>query len=208
MTKRTKAFLAVFVVVALGAYGYLYWWANTPEHGVFDSIPIVREVSDSLSKGVVRTPVVEEEAVVEEEESVPVDTQTYKTYENTTQKFSLDYPDTWIPTVTNIDGVMTLCITDTEATGPCMLTVESEAEGVNVSEEKTYIALKAEYRAGKLTELERAVGGEMGRLLRISGEPTVSRVVVFSHEGRVYTVSALEGQETVFDRATESFRFQ
>lgn len=209
MTKRTKAFLAVFVVVALGAYGYLYWWANTPEHGVFDSIPIVREVSDSLSKGVVRpTPAAPQEEMDEEEPAETGDTHSYKTYTNTIQKFSLDYPDTWVPTATTVNGVVTLCITDTEAAGACMLTVESEAESVNVSEEKTYTALKAEYRAGKITEFERAVAGEMGRLLRISGEPTVSRVVVFSHEGRVYTISAVGGQEVVFDRATESFRFQ
>ncbi|MBU2103791.1 hypothetical protein KKD81_02990 [Patescibacteria group bacterium] len=209
MTKRTKVFLAVFLAVALGAYAYLYWWAHTPEHGVFDSIPVVREVSDSLSKGVVRPApqAPEEETDTEESEEVG-DTHSYKTYTNTIQKFSVDYPENWIPTATTVDGVVTLCITDTEATGACMLTVKSEAESVNVSEEKTYTALKAEYRAGKLTELERAVGGEMGRLLRISGEPAASRVVVFSHEGRVYTITALEGQEFAFDRATESFKFQ
>lgn len=203
--------LVVLVLVALGAYAYLWWWGNTEDHGYLDAVPGLRDVSQSASDAVIRP-----QPVVPGTETPDTDTppasQTYRTYENTEFGFSFSYPDNWTVSSNSVDSSTTLCLVVTDSTGGCLVTIEYEMESVNASMDKTLDALRAEYRAGRIAESSRTVGGEVAKQFRVSGYPAgeegVTRAAVLVHDRQIYAISAVAGQEAVFERLASSFRFQ
>jgi hypothetical protein len=210
ITKRTKIMLVVLVLVALGAYAYLWWWGNTEDHGYFDTVPGLRDVSQSASDAVIRP-----QPAAPGEETPDTDTpasQTYRTYENTEFGFSFSYPDNWTVSSNSVDPSTTLCLRVSDSSGGCLITIMYEMESVNASMDKTLDALRAEYRAGRIAESSRTVGGENATQFRVSGYPAgeegATRAAVFMHDRQIYTVSAIAGQEAVFERLVSSFRFQ
>jgi hypothetical protein len=211
ITKRTKLMLLVLVAVAIGAYAYLYWWSKTPVHGFLDGIEGVRQVSERASNAVIgsrgNTP-----AAQSGENTVLPPAMTFKTYENTEIGFSFSYPDTWVPSATRIDEGTDVCLIESGATGGCLATVSFEDVSVNMNEDIALEALRADLRAGRITESSRSVAGDEGTLLRVSGYPAgeenSTRAVVFTHENRVFVIEAALGQEAVFDRIVSTFRFQ
>jgi len=208
ITKRTKIMLAVLVLVALGAYGYLYCWANTDEHGVFDSIPVLRDASQSASDAVIRpqvpAPGTKDEDVVETPAGPSV---TYRTFENTEFGFSFDYPETWDVSQTKVTTATTLCLKEKEGTGGCLVTITRDPESINVNADKTLEAFKVELREGSVTESTRRIGGEEADLLRASGNVDSTRAAVFVHDMAVYSIEGMKGQEAVFDRVASSLSF-
>lgn len=211
ITKRTKIMLAVLVVVALGAYAYLYWWSRTPDHGYLDSVPALRDASQGASDAVIRRTPVEPGTPAAPGEEAPA-SQTYQTYENSEFGFSFSYPDNWIASATSVDPETTICMKLKDSTGDCLATVVFEKESVNVNLDKTLDALRAEYRAGRVTESSRTVGGEKATQLRVANYPAgaenETRASVFLHDMQVYTISGAMGQEAVYDRIVSSFKFQ
>lgn len=214
MTKRTKIFLAVLVVVAVAAHAYLYWWNNTEDHGVLDTIPVVNTVSESLSNAVrpaAPAPGADTETDTPDA-ATPDSSVAYRGYENTEFKFSFTYPETWTVSQSGSDGKTTLCLNEKDGTGGCLVTITRAEESVNVSTDNALDAFRAEFRAGSIKESKTKVGDDTATLLRVSGYPAgeadSTRAVVFVHNRQVYTVEAAAGQEAVFDRLTNSFLFQ
>lgn len=211
ITKRTKIMLVVLVLVALGAYAYLYWWSQTEDHGYFDTVPGLRDVSQSASDAVIR-PQPAAPGTPEPGEETPPASQTYRTYENTEFGFSFSYPDNWTVSSNSVDSSTTLCLRVTDSTGGCLITLVYEPESVNASLDKTLDALRAEYRAGRIAESSRTIGGEDATQFRVSsypaGEEGITRAAVFMHDRQIYTIAASMGQEAVFERLASSFRFQ
>lgn len=209
ITKRTKAMLVVLVLVALGAYAYLYWWSSTPDHGVFDTIPVVRDASDAASNTVVRQQPAKPAAPAA---TATTTSATYRTYEDTTMEFSFAYPDNWVVSKTETSPTTNYCLNFSEGTGGCLASVAVTDESVNASVEKSIEALEAEFRAGRVSDSTRRIAGEEATLIQVSGYPTgqenSTRAAVFAHENRIYVVEAAAGQEAVFDRITSSFAFQ
>lgn len=203
--------LVVLVLVALGAYAYLWWWGNTEDHGYFDSVPGLRDVSQGASDAIIR-PQPAAPGTPAPGEETPDASQSYRTYENTEFGFSFSYPDTWTVSSTSVDPSTTLCLRVTDSTGGCLATVVYEMESVNASMDKTLDALRAEYRAGRIAESSRTIAGESATQLRVSsypaGEEAATRAAVFVHDRQIYAISASAGQEAVFERLTSSFRFQ
>ena len=211
ITKRTKIMLVALVLVALGAYAYLWWWGSTEDHGYFDSVPGLRDVSQSASDAVIRPQPAAPGTPTPGEEAPPA-SQTYRTYENTEFGFSFSYPDNWTVSANSIDPTTTLCLRVTDSTGGCLVTIKYEMESVNASADKTLDALRAEYREGRIAESSRTIGGEGATQLRISSYPAgqegATRAAVFMHDRQIYVISAEMGQEAVFERLASSFRFQ
>jgi len=204
--------LGVLVLVAIGAYAYLYWWSRTPDHGVLDTFPVVTNLSNQAAEAVVRRPA----PIVPEAEAPREDageTQaSYRTHTNTEFGFSFEYPDTWVVSQDARGGEVTLCLNEASGTGGCLATLSLVEEGVNATEETALDALRAEFRAGRIAESSRRIGGEDATQLRVSGYPAgeegSTRAAVFAHERRIYRIEAAPGQEAVFDRIVSSFRFQ
>lgn len=203
--------LAVLVAVALGAYAYLWWWGSTEDHGYLDSVPGLRDVSQSASDAVVR-PQPGAPAPGQPGSETPPASQTYRTYENSEFGFSFSYPDNWSVSSTSVDPSTTICMKVEGATGGCLATIVYEKESVNMNVDKALDALRAELRAGRIAESTRTIAGESATQLRVSnypaGEEGDTRAAVFLHDMQVYTVSAAMGQEAAYERITSSFRFQ
>lgn len=211
ITKRTKILLVVLVVVALGAYAYLYWWAHTDDHGFFDSVPIVHTASNSASKAVIKPAPVPQTPGETSDTENPT-TLTYRSFANTEFGFSFDYPEGWDVSQTTVAGVTTLCVRPMDQAGGCRVEIAIASESVNVSAEKSLEALQTEVRAGKIAESTRRIAGEDAAILRVSGYPRgeegPARGAVFAHEGRVYVLKGIVGSEGIFDRVASSFSFQ
>ncbi len=209
ITKRTKIMLVVLVLVALGAYAYLYWWSKTPDHGVFDTIPVVRDASDKASNAVVRPQPATPGAPAP---TAPAASATYRTYENTEVGFSFSHPDNWIPNQTSVDPRTTICMNVAEGTGDCLASVAFEEESVNMNEGIAREALETELRAGQARDTERRIAGSLATVYTVSGYPAgeekSTRAAVFTHADMVYIIKASKGQEAVFDRIVSSFEFQ
>lgn len=203
--------LAVLVVVALGAYAYLWWWGNTEDHGYLDSVPGLRDASQSASDAVIRpqpaAPGAEEPAT-----QVPPASLSYRTYENTEFGFTFSYPDNWTVSSTSVDPSTTLCLKVTDSTGDCLATVVFEKESVNMNADKAVNALRDELRKGRIAESTRSIAGETAMQLKVTnypaGEENDTRAAVFTHDMQVYAVSVAMGQEAVYERIVSSFRFQ
>lgn len=208
--------LGVLVLVALGAYAYLYWWSKTPDHGFFDTIPAVQRASEQASRAVVRSQVPAQPGapgvVNPGTEGTPaVPSTTYRTYANTQYSFSFAYPDNWDVSESTQAGVTTVCIATEGGNGPCLVTLRLEKESVNVSAEKTLAALRTEFRAGNVSESSRRIGGVEAEVLRVGGYPAgaenSTRAAVFVKDQWVYTLETASGQEAIFDRVADSFLF-
>jgi hypothetical protein len=217
ITKRTKIMLGVLVLVAIGAYAYLYWWSRTPDHGVFDTVPFVRDASDSASDAVIRPQPAKPAAVtpgtaVPTEGTPTVPSTTYKTFENSEFSFSFAYPDNWSVSQNQLNGDTHVCVRTEGGTGDCLISVLLQKQSVNVSAERSLEALKAEFRAGKITESTRRIGGEEAQVLKVSGYPSgeeeSTRAAVFMKNDIVYVLTTANGQEAMFDRAADSFLFR
>lgn len=211
ITKRTKIMLGVLVLVAVGAYAYLYWWSQTPVHGFLDNIPAVRDASNNASNAVIR-PQVPAPAETPTEDDQPAVQYSYVAYENTEFGFSFDYPSEWIPSITKTEPATKICIKEKEGTGGCLVTVMFEEESVNMNADKALDALRAELRAGRISESSRSIAGNEATRLTVSGYPqgeeNATRAAVFTHDRLVFTIKASAGQEAVYDRVVSSFRFQ
>ncbi len=202
--------LAVLVVVALGAYAYLWWWGQTEDHGYLDTVPALRDASENASEAVRPRPVTPGTPAAPGEQ-VPA-SQTYRTYENSEFGFSFSYPDNWTVSSNSVDPSTTLCLRVTDSTGGCLATVTFEMESVNMSLEKVLDALRADLRAGRIAESSRTIAGESATQFKVSNYPAGqegdTRAAAFLHETEVYTITATMGQEAVYDRLTSSFKFQ
>jgi len=211
ITQRTKIMLAVLVAVALGAYAYLWWWGSTEDHGYLDTVPGLRDVSQSASDAVTR-PKPAAPGTDTPDTQVPPASLSYRTYENTEFGFSFSYPDNWSVSSTSVDPSTTLCLKVTDSTGDCLATVVFEKESVNMSADKALSALKDELRKGRIAESSRSIAGETATQLKVSsysaGEENDTRAAVFTHDMQVYVVSVAMGQEAVYERIASSFRFQ
>lgn len=208
--------LLVLVLVAIGAYAYLYWWSRTPDHGVFDSVPALHDASDNAAKKVIRpqTPVVPSQPVVNPgtEGTPTVPSTTYRTFENTEFSFSFAYPDNWSASQTRqVEDTTTVCVRTEGETGGCLITLTLTKESVNASAEKSLEALQAEFRKGNVTESTRRIGGETAEVLKVAGYPAgeenSTRAAVFTKDGYVYVLETASGQEAMFDRVADSFLF-
>lgn len=199
--------LAVLVLVALGAYAYLYWWSQTPVHGVLDDIPVVRDASDSASRAVVRTPGTTPDGAEGTDTDSP--RYTYRSYENSEFGFSFSYPDAWTASAKKISPETRICLTEADSTGDCLVTVAFEKESVNLNAGIALDALRADGRAGRIAESSSRVAGQDATVLKVSnypaGEEAYTRAAVFTHQDMVYTIQAEKGQEAVFDRIIASF---
>jgi hypothetical protein len=206
--------LGVLVVVAIGAYAYLYWWSRTPDHGVFDTVPFVRDASDSASTAVIRPqpgkPVPGTATPTEGSPTVP--STTYRTFENSEFAFSFAYPDNWSVSQNQQSGDTRICVRTEGGTGDCLISILLQKAGVNVSAERSLEALKVDFRAGKIAESSRRIGGEEAQVLKVSGYPAgelnSTRAAVFSKDGLVYVLETASGQEAMFDRVADSFLFR
>lgn len=217
ITKRTKIMLGVLVLVAIGAYAYLYWWSKTPDHGVFDTVPFVRDASDSASNAVIR-PQPEKPsagtpgAAIPTEGSPTVPSTTYRTFENTEFSFSFAYPDNWVLSQSQSNGNTRVCVKTEGGTGDCLISLLLQKEGVNVSADRSLEELKTEFRAGKIAESTRRIGGQEAQVLKVSGYPDgeeeSTRAAVFMKDDMVYVLETAIGQEAMFDRVADSFIFQ
>lgn len=215
ITKRTKILLGVLVLVAIGAYAYLYWWSQTPDHGVFDTIPAVQQASEQASKAVIRPRAPQPGAPVVNpgtDGTPTVPSTSYRTFENTEFSFSFAYPDNWELSQTKQNDVTSICVTTEGGTGPCLIAVRLEKESVNVSVEKTLAALETKFRAGNVSESSRRIGEIEADVLRVGGYPAgqenSTRAAVFVKNGWVYTIETAAGQEAIFDRVADSFLFR
>jgi hypothetical protein len=213
ITKRTKIMLLVLVAVAVGAYAYLYWWSQTPDHGFLDTVPVVRDASDSAAGTVIqpRTPLptvpAEGEPAAGDETLPP--SMTFRSYEDTTEGFSFSYPETWSVSATDQAERTDVCLMDASGTGGCAVTVSFEEESVNMSEETALEALQVAMREGNPRSSSITIGGlEEGTQLRASGSEGPTRGAVFSHEGTVFWISAGAGNEAVYDKLVSTFLFQ
>ncbi len=210
ITKRTKIMLAVLVLVALAAYAYLYWWSKTDDHGFLDSVPGLSDVSKNASNAVIPKPGVP--APGAPAPGTGVSKVAYRTYTNTELKLSFEYPETWLVTKNTVGGKTTVCLNGKDSVGGCLVSIALEKESVNVSMDKTLEALRAEFRAGTITESTKRVAGETATVLKVSGYPTdnqnSTRAAVFTHDMSVYTIEAEPGQQDLFDHVTSSFAFQ
>ncbi len=212
ITKRTKIMLGVLVLVAVAAYGYLYWWSKTPVHGFLDGIEGVQQLSERASNAVIGPRGGATGAQPGENTTLPP-AMTFRTYENTEIGFSFSYPDTWTPSATNIDAGTDVCLSEANGTGACLIEVSFEDVSVNMSADVALDALRAEFREGRISESSRSVAGNEGTLLRVSnypaGEEEATRAIVFtSVDNDVFVIKAALGQEAIFDRVVSSFRFQ
>ena len=212
--KQITIVLVVLAVLAVAVFGYLQWWNRTEDHGVLDDIPAVQEASESASNAVVRTPVRPAPAAPVNpgtEGSPTVPSTSYRTCENTELSFSFAYPDNWSVSQTKGSDRTEVCLRTEGGTGPCLVTVVAEKEGVNASAEKTLDAFRAEFRNGTIAESSRRVGGVEADALRASGYPAGemagSRALVFVNDGYVYSIEGARGQEDIFDRVADSFLF-
>lgn len=215
ITKRTKIMLGVLVVVAVGAYAYLYWWSRTPDHGVFDTVPFVRDASDKASDVVVRTqtpkpaPVIPGTPATEGSPTVP--STTYRTFENSEFAFSFAYPDNWSVSQDQKNGNTRVCVRTEGGTGGCLISVTLQKESVNVSADRSLEELRTEFREGKIIESTRRIGGEEAKVLKVSGYPAgeeeSTRAAVFMKDNLVYVLETANGQEAMFDRVADSFLF-
>jgi len=212
ITKRTKVMLAVLVVVALGAYAYLWWWGSTEDHGYLDTVPALRDASQNASDAVVRPRPVTPGTPAAPGEQVPPASQTYRTYENSEFGFSFSYPDNWTVSSNSVDPSTTLCLKVTDSTGGCLATITFEKESVNMSVDKALSALRDELRAGRIAESSRTIGGESATQFKVTNYPAGqegdTRAAAFLHDMQVYSITASMGQEAVYDRISSSFKFQ
>ncbi|HEY0979764.1 MAG TPA: PsbP-related protein [Candidatus Paceibacterota bacterium] len=207
ITKRTKFMLLALVVVAVGAYAYLYWWSRTPDHGFFDNLPPVRIFSEQAADAVIgQRPDMQQPGAPAGEETPAA--MTFRTYENTEYGFSFSYPDTWTATATELNEKTTVCMKVFEATGGCLATLTFEPESVNMSTDVALNALRAELRDGRINEGASRIAGEAATRLTVSGDAAATRALVFAHDRLVYTIQTAPGQEGAFDRMVSSFRFQ
>jgi|GEM_PF-3599718 len=216
ITKRTKIMLGVLVVVAIGAYAYLYWWSQTPDHGVFDSIPAIQQASDSASRAVVRpsTPGTTPPGTLINpgtEGTPTVPSTSYKTFANTELSFSFAYPENWVVSQSSANGITTVCVRTEGGTGDCLISLVAQKEGTNVSAERSLEELRTEFRAGNVTESSRRIGGEEADVIRVGGYPAgeenSTRAAVFMRGEMVYVLETKQGQEAIFDRVADSFLF-
>ena len=214
ITKRTKIMLGVLILVAIGAYAYLYWWSQTPNHGVFDSIPAVQEASDAAAEAVIRPRVTPEPSAVSNPgtEGTPTAPSTsYRTFENTEFSFSFAYPDNWMVSETQANEETRICVTTEGGTGGCLISLLLVEESVNASAEKSLEALKAEFRSGNITESARTIGDARAEVLRVASYPeeeeNSTRAAVFTRDGMIYVIETAPGQEAIFDRVADSFLF-
>lgn len=213
ITKRTKLMLGVLVLVAIGAYAYLYWWSKTPDHGFLDDIPVVRDASNSASGVVSRTRTDAQQPTTPNGETPEAPAAyTYRTYQNTEFGFSFAYPDAWTVSSTEVSPETEICIKVAEATGGCLATITFEKESVNMRADIALDAFRAEFRAGRIAESSRSIAGAEATRLTISGYPQgeegATRAAVFTHDSMVYTIKTAPGYEAVFDRIVSSFAFQ
>ena len=217
ITKRTKILLGVLVLVAIGAYAYLYWWSTTPDRGFFENLPpIVKTTSDSAARAIIRpttpAPVVPGTPASPATEGTPtVPSTTYRTFENSEFGFTFAYPDNWTPSQTKVTDATEVCLSVEGGVGGCAVSVRFVKESVNDSADKSLDALRAEFRNGSIAESTRRVGGQEATLLKVTkypaGESAGTRAAVFMKDDLVFVLEGAAGQEAVFDRVADSFRF-
>lgn len=218
ITKRTKILLGVLVVVAIGAYAYLYWWSQTPDHGVFDTIPAVQQASEEASGAVIRqrastgtapaAPVVNPGT----EGSATVPSTSYATFENSEFAFSFAYPDNWKVSQTKTEEENRICINTEDGARDCVvsITLTDVREGASV--EKSLDMLEKEFDAGIITESSRTISGVQAKVLKVAsypaGEEEATRAAVFAKGDVIYVIRADRGHEAIFDRVADSFLFR
>lgn len=212
ITKRTKIMLGVLVLVAIGAYAYLYWWSRTPDHGVFDEVPFVRDVSHNASNAVIRPQPAKPAPAQPTDGSPTIPSTTYRTFENSEFSFSFAYPDNWTVSQDQRNGDTRVCVRTEGGTGDCLISVLLQKEGVNVSAERSLGELKTRFREGKIAESTRRIGGVEAEVLKVSGYPAEikesTRAAVFQYKQQVYVLETAAGQEAMFDRVADSFLFR
>ncbi len=210
--------LAVLVLVAIGAYAYLYWWSRTPDHGFLDTIPVVHDASNKASKAVITpkpgAPAPGTGTVTPTEGNTTTPSTTYKTYESseTDRAYSFAYPDNWSVNQNRVNEVTTVCISNEGGDGGCLVSLTITKVDQNVNVGRTLEDLKAEFRKGSVKQSSRTIGGESAQVLKVSGYPAdeqnSTRAAVFQKGEYVYVLETMPGREDMFDRVADSFLFR
>ena len=133
----------------------------------------------------------------------------WQTYRSKEYGIEFQYPDDWY-TGGGLRGdtQFLICLNPSGVSGDCtgLVTISW-----NVDFEERYDAIKSLFREYTIEESTIYVGGETGRLLKISGYPEgregFGREVFFERDGFVYNIAMGVGRKDVFDEILSTFRF-
>jgi len=138
-----------------------------------------------------------------------LDTSNWQTYRNDEYGVEFKYPSDWYAGGSlRGDNQFLICLNPSGVAGDCtgLITV---SWGVDFDER--YQAIRNLFSEYSVQESTTQIGTEQAVLMKISGYPSgregFSRELLTTHEGDVYTISMVSGEERVFEQILSTFRF-